>query len=122
MVGFMGDDASIRALILRAHRSGPARPEGPVSVGRSISGPQLEDDEELMPTVYVYVLGASSNPDGVDCAVPWRVDEREIFFGPCKVPLREMLRPQLLRPDRDYVRPDRDIYFVGVNALDSSNP
>src|SRR2546421_9663939 len=77
--------------------------------------------DEPMPTVYLYVLGASSNPDRVECAVPWMVDDSEIFFGPCKIPLREALRMQLLGPDRDYAVPNHDIYFIAVNALPSNH-
>lgn len=70
-----------------------------------------------MATAYLYVLGASSDPDRVECGVPWRIDDREIFFGPCKMKLRERLRPRLLAPDRDKVVLAEDIYFAGFNAL-----
>lgn len=70
-----------------------------------------------VPVAYLYVLGASKNPDRVECAVPWRVDEDEVFFGPCKIPLREKLRPSLLGPETDRAAPSDDIYFVGFNAL-----
>jgi hypothetical protein len=70
-----------------------------------------------VPVAYLYVLGASTNPNRVECAVPWRVDDDEIFFGPCKIPLREKLRPELLGPDTDRAVPRDDIYFVGFNAL-----
>ena len=72
-----------------------------------------------MAVVYLYILGASQSPDRVECVVPWKVDEAEIFFGPCKAPLREKLRKELLR-DRDHVVPEDDIYFVGANALGPS--
>ena len=45
------------------------------------------------------------------------MNEAEIFFGPCKRPLREVLRERYLRnPDTDHAKPKKDIYFVGINA------
>ena len=70
-----------------------------------------------MAVAYLYIVGASKNPDRIECAVPWRVDDDEIFFGPCKTPLREKLRPELLGPETDRAVPEDDIYFVGFNAL-----
>ncbi|MGA2717029.1 MAG: hypothetical protein ABSG41_28415 [Bryobacteraceae bacterium] len=72
-----------------------------------------------MPTVYLYVVGASSDPDAIKCGVPWKIDEDEIFFGPCKKRLREKLRSLLLGPVCDRAAPaeDEDIYFAGFNAL-----
>src|SRR6266542_2974502 len=72
---------------------------------------------ERVPVAYLYVLGASKNPDRAECAVPWRVDDDEIFFGPCKISLREKLRRDLLGPETDRAVPGDDIYFVGFNAL-----
>jgi hypothetical protein len=45
------------------------------------------------------------------------VNDDEIFFGPCKIPLREKLRSELLGPEMDRATPTDDIYFVGFNAL-----
>ena len=73
-----------------------------------------------MTTVYLYVVGASSNPDRVACAVPWRVDDAEIFFGPCKKRLREALRPGILGPKVDRARAREDVFLVGFNALPAS--
>lgn len=70
------------------------------------------------PVAYLYVVGASSDPNHVTCCVPWRVDDREIYFGPCKKRLREHLKKTLLG-DRQEVRPSPDIYLVGFNALPS---
>ena len=38
---------------------------------------------------FLYVVSASKSADEVSCRVPWRVDDREVFFGPCKKRLRE---------------------------------
>jgi hypothetical protein len=72
-----------------------------------------------MTIAYLYVLGASKDPDHIRCVVPWKVDEEEIFFGPCKIPLREELRPILLRGE-DRGIPREDTYFVGFNSLPAS--
>lgn len=72
-----------------------------------------------MPSAYLYVLGASKHPGRVECVVPWMVDDDEIFFGPCKIPFREALRPVLLN-GADRGVPKDDIYFVGFNALPTS--
>jgi hypothetical protein len=69
-----------------------------------------------MPTVYVYVVAASSDPDRVACTVPWRVDDELIFFGPCKKRIREALRARYLRADRDQADVTDSVYLVGVNG------
>lgn len=68
------------------------------------------------PVVYMYVLGASSSPDRVECTVPWEVDERTIFFGPCKKALRHHLKQEVLG-DHDDVVPPSDIFVIGFNKL-----
>jgi hypothetical protein len=68
--------------------------------------------------VHLYVLGASDNPDHIDCHVPWAVDGEEIFFGPCKKSLRFDLKRDELREADERV-PEHDIYVVGLNALPS---
>lgn len=70
-----------------------------------------------MPTVYLYVLGASSDPDHLESSVPWRVDDREVFFGPCKKPLRALLRPRFLGPQVDRVSVGEEVYFAGFNSI-----
>lgn len=70
-----------------------------------------------MATVYMYILGASPNPDQVECGVPWGIGKDEVFFGPCKKNLRAALRRLLLKPDTDHVTVKEEIYFAGFNAL-----
>jgi hypothetical protein len=60
----------------------------------------------------IYILGASKNPDKVDCCVPWKIDEENIFFGPCKIKLREMLKRNY--PDMNIE--GEDIYVIGLNG------
>jgi hypothetical protein len=72
-----------------------------------------------MPTVYVYVVAASTDPDNVTCAVPYGVDDDLIFFGPCKKRLREALRATYLAPGVERAQIDDDTYIVGVNGSNS---
>ena len=74
-----------------------------------------------MKTCYVYILGASSNPDQIQNAVvPYCIDDSEIFFGPCKKRLRQKLRKELklnsMNPRIDFTNKEDEIYFVGLNA------
>ena len=71
-----------------------------------------------MTKLFLYVVSASSNPDDVECLVPYSISHEEIFFGPCKKRLREKLRDQYLETSND-VNPNESIFVVGVNG---SNP
>lgn len=64
----------------------------------------------------VYVVNSSPNPERVECRVPWALDEEEIFFGPCKITLRQHLKKHLLR-DAPEATPPHDIHLLGVNGL-----
>jgi len=65
----------------------------------------------------MYVVRTSSDPDKVEGAVPWRVDEKLIFFGPCKKPIRKRLREKFLGQDCSHNRVTEDIFIIGVNAI-----
>lgn len=72
-----------------------------------------------MAQVWMYVVGASSDPDSVNCAVPWQVDENLIFFGPCmkgRGGIREPLRKKFLGPDCTHKTATDDLFIVGVNG------
>jgi hypothetical protein len=69
-----------------------------------------------MTRVWMYVLDASKDPNSVCCVVPWRVDEKEIFFGPCKMGIRERLRKQHLRTDCHHRIIADDLFIVSVNG------
>jgi len=69
--------------------------------------------------IYLYVIERSHNPDKIECVVPFRVNEQEIFFGPCKKRLRKELREKYLSSSCNYNNIDDDIYVIGVNG---SNP
>ena len=65
---------------------------------------------------FAYILGASHDPNGVRCVVPFRVDENLIFFGPCKKRLRDEVKRRYL-PDGAYNgHIEDDVYFIGLNA------
>jgi hypothetical protein len=70
-----------------------------------------------MAKIWMYVLGANSNPDCVRCQVPWRVDEKLIFFGPCKKGIRKCLRKMFLGPNRSHQMVTEELFIVGVNTL-----
>ena len=70
-----------------------------------------------MAKIWIYVLGANSNPDGVRSRVPWRVDEKLIFFGPDKKGIRKCLREKFLGPYRSHHTVTEELFIVGVNTL-----
>ncbi|HTZ96380.1 MAG TPA: hypothetical protein VMB18_08295 [Terriglobales bacterium] len=67
---------------------------------------------------YLYILSVAQDPDYSEQSVPFAIDEAEIFFGPCKKRLRQLLRKEFLR-DTDSCEPEEDIYVIGFNG---SNP
>jgi hypothetical protein len=71
-----------------------------------------------MTKAFLYILGASSDPDNCECSVPFLIDEEEIFFGPCKRRLRKMLKDEYLKRD-SVTSPKDDIYLIGFNASNS---
>lgn len=75
-----------------------------------------------MAEAFVYIVAsAGPDPDRITkCAVPWRVDDQEIFFGPCKKRIREELRSRFLSETVDDASPDEDIYLVGLNPSNAS--
>ncbi|AMM40444.1 hypothetical protein HS1_000638 [Candidatus Desulfofervidus auxilii] len=67
--------------------------------------------------VFAYVVGASNNPDAVECMVPYKVNKDIIFFGPCKKSLREKLYKEYLKNSNNgEANVLDDIYVLGVNA------
>jgi hypothetical protein len=69
---------------------------------------------------YCYILSASHDPDRAEQSVPYAIDEREIFFGPCKKRLRKKLRDEFLTEDRPSCEPHEDIYLIGFNGSNGS--
>ena len=71
-----------------------------------------------MTKLYLYVVGACPDPDNIKgvCTVPWKINENEIFFGPCKKLLRERVRKDYIYPEKDRTGQDDETYIVGINA------
>jgi hypothetical protein len=64
---------------------------------------------------FVYILGASSKPDQIKCTVPYEIDDKEIFFGPCKKRLRQKLKSEVDKNGKF----NSETYFIGLNAGNS---
>ncbi|MDE0123971.1 MAG: hypothetical protein OXN97_05270 [Bryobacterales bacterium] len=73
-----------------------------------------------MARVFCYIVAASGNPDNIGCAVPYKVDDGEIFYGPCKKLLREWLRHRYLGEATESADPADDVYVVGFNGYNPS--
>ncbi len=69
-----------------------------------------------MAKAFLYVVKASPDPDRITCTVPWRVDGKLIFFGPCKKRIREYLRRAHLSPTIESAAVADAVYLVGVNG------
>ncbi|HEY7327287.1 MAG TPA: hypothetical protein VH592_06600 [Gemmataceae bacterium] len=69
-----------------------------------------------MTQVWIYTVASSKDPDQVACVVPWQVDEEQIFFGPCKVRMREQLRRQYLSSGCNYTNTIENLFIVGING------
>ena len=70
-----------------------------------------------MTQVWIYTVGANSDPNQVDCKVPWRVDQVLIFFGPCMKRLRKKLRDRFLdKGKKSHEKVTEERYIVGVNG------
>ena len=63
-----------------------------------------------MSKAYIYILAANSDPDKITCSVPIKIDENEIFFGPCKKRLRVKFRKYIGKEIND------EIYIIGINS------
>lgn len=61
----------------------------------------------------MYSVAASSDPDRIECVVPWRINNEFIFFGPCKKRIRENMRKKFTKNSN---KPNDIIYIVGVNG------
>ena len=73
-----------------------------------------------MNIAYLYILSASPNPNYVECSVPAEIDEKEIFFGPCKTTLRQKFYEEYLKNNKEGIaKPKDNIYIIGFNASNS---
>jgi hypothetical protein len=73
--------------------------------------------------IYMYILGASKSPDQISCPVPKEVNDRIVFFGPCKKRLRDHFYGDYLSEnDSGEVLATRSIYLIGINASNARKP
>ena len=68
------------------------------------------------PQVLCYVVAGSGDPDRIECAVPYRIDDREVFFGPGKNALRERMRSRYLNDTTESAVPSDDVYVLGFSG------
>ena len=76
--------------------------------------------EQPVTHVFFYIVAASSSPDKVKCTVPYRIDDGEVFFGPCKKILREWMCKHYLNENFARAEPTDDVYVVGFNGSNAS--
>lgn len=69
-----------------------------------------------MTKLYMYVVTAAPDPRCITCTVPYRVNEKEIFFGACKKRLRAEFRLSYLNPQTETMKPWDSIYLAGING------
>ena len=72
------------------------------------------------PQVLCYIVAGSGAPDRIECAVPYRIDDREIFFGPGNNALRERLRSRYLDDTTESAVPTDDVYVLGFSGANRS--
>ncbi|MBL7205712.1 MAG: hypothetical protein ISS63_15510 [Desulfobacteraceae bacterium] len=65
--------------------------------------------------IFLYIVAASSDPENVECLVPYLVSEEEIFFGPCKRLLRKEFRERYLKASSDLFL-EEEVIIVGLNG------
>lgn len=65
--------------------------------------------------LFLYILSASSNQNYVECLVPYLVNEKELFFGPCKRLLRKNLKDKYLKTSSDLFL-EEDVFVIGFNG------
>jgi hypothetical protein len=71
----------------------------------------------------MYILGASKSTDEIPCPVPKEVDDKIVFFGPCKKRLRDHFYGDYLSEnDSGEVLATRSIYLIGINASNARKP
>ncbi|MEJ2249558.1 MAG: hypothetical protein P8Y97_07855 [Candidatus Lokiarchaeota archaeon] len=74
--------------------------------------------------LYLYILGSDNEEDRIKTAVPYKINENELFFGPCKKGIREELWKEFLKGNREKVNLEEkniEIYLVGINPAKVKN-
>jgi hypothetical protein len=71
-----------------------------------------------MKIVFIYVEDVVNDPDSIKGeVVPFVINDKEIFFGPCKKYLRQQLKKQYLPVGSINTNLTDEIYFVGINKF-----
>jgi len=52
--------------------------------------------------VYIYILGQVNKQNFISGLVPYRINDEELFYGPCKVNIREEIKSMLENVNRDF--------------------
>jgi len=70
--------------------------------------------------LYCYILRVSGDPDNITCFVPFKVNEKLIFFGPCKKRLRKNLCDEFsIIKQGNFNVSDKKIYVMGLNGYNN---
>jgi len=79
---------------------------------------QVENKNDL---VYIYILGQGNIYNGkneaVSSLVPYKINDKKLFYGPCKKKIREEIKENYLK-EKVYinnVNSNENIYIVGIN-------
>jgi len=73
--------------------------------------------------VYLYILGSKNKEDRIDTAVPYRINNDTLFFGPCKKDIRKEIKEDFLKNKEyfDLKSTAIEIYLVGINPSKIKN-
>ena len=64
--------------------------------------------------LYIYILGHTNKQNFISGMVPYRINEEELFYGPCKVDIREEIKLMFDVLNRDFsLMPN--IFLIGIN-------
>jgi hypothetical protein len=66
--------------------------------------------------IFLYADKDSTNPDRIGGLVPFRVNDKQIFFGPDQTPFRKDMRDRFMTY-KDDISPEVELYMIGVNDL-----
>ncbi len=80
-----------------------------------------------MKRIYLYSLGplANHSPNHICCPVPKKINEKEIFFGPCIAKIRQRLYKEFLKSailQEENLLIKDEIYLVGINSTSKGLP
>jgi len=70
------------------------------------------------PHLYLYIMGVKNERDYIKGVVPFWISDAEFFFGPCKRPIRQELKENLLNlQDSLNMEGMKEIWIAGINPL-----